>query len=245
MQTAFNQGASGTPLSITVRFSEAADAPRVMTYYNQNPDPAYAPRNNPGAPGIDTESRIREGQAIIIEDANGTIHGASVCYRHAIDPNTNAHRWSELGTTRITLNGCDLYPFMIAAQSVYAHIQERPGDFIFADIHKKDETKKVLYLLGTKLRWPIFNPEQALKDETQKSLDPSKRSIPVDYLQCDDAALAHQARVVIDRIDAGALNHKPSGSLIRLDLSRFALAGALRPALDQLARSHNGHAPAP
>ncbi len=231
------------PKTLTVRFSEAADSRRVMDFYLQHPDPAYAPRHNPGAPGIDTLTRIREQQAIIIEDETGIIHGASVCYRHGINQNSSTHRWSELGTTRITLSGCDLYPFIVASQAVYAHIQERPQDFIFADIHKKDATKKVLYLLGTKLRWPIFVPEQSLKNETQKSLDPSKRNIPVDYLKCDSAALAFQASVVLDRLKTGVLHHKPSHTDIALDLSRFSLAKTLHSNVIQLA--NNLHTPLP
>ena len=221
-------GESNIPGKVKVRFSNENDVDRVMSFYLSNPHPGYAPREV-------TPERIKDGHAIIVEDEGGQIWGASVSYTLNSEvniPENGTHSWSEIGTTRIILNGCGLYPFMIASQALMVHFEDAPNEFIYADIHTTNEG--VIALLNGKLQWPEIDPPDDLHDRVQSMLADDKKGIPANYYKCGVQQLPHQAQTVLDVIDNDGATHK-SGQKILFDFSEFPLFSQYLERLKELA----------
>lgn len=229
---------SNIPSKVKIRFSTPADVERIIAYYESNPHPGYAPREA-------TPGQIRDGRAILIEDDGGTIWGASVEYgffSENQDENASNPAWAEIGTTRITLNGCGLYPVIIAAEALYAYLDNTPEQCVYADVHQGNE--QVIKLLHGKLQWPEYDAPDELTQISQGSLDESKKGIPVNYYKCGEEQLPHQAATVMSMIKSGGLQHK-SGQFIEVDLSDFPLATTYIQDMERLAAQSPGNDSSP
>lgn len=219
------------PSKIKVRLTRPEDVEKVIAYYEANPSDGYAVRDM-------TAERIANGQAIIAEDEGGQIWGASVTYelRAADYDDHPQHCWSEAGTTRITLNGCNLLSFFFASQALYEQFTNPPRHFVYADIHKSNEAMN--YMMQEKVKWKLIPQPQDLHEVCQASLAEDKKGIPVNYYRCGEQELPLQARVILDAVEQGGLMHK-SGLKVGIDFSDFPLANEHRPELEKWAARHD------
>lgn len=215
------------PPKVKVRFTTPEDVDKVMDYYTSNPSDGYAPREI-------TPGRIAEGQAIIAEDEGGQIWGASVTYElRAPDYDDHPqHCWSEAGTTRITLNGCNLLSLFFASQALYEQFTKPPRHFVYADIHQNNAAMN--YMMQEKVKWKLIPQPPDLHEVCQASLAEDKKGIPVNYYRCGEEELPLQARFVLTAIKQGGLNHK-SGLKVEIDFSEFPLANEYKSRLEELA----------
>lgn len=223
------------PPKVKIRFTRSEDVEKVMAYYEANPADGYAPREM-------TPDQIAQGQAIIAEDEGGQIWGASVTYEYRI-PDRQGHDqqcWSEAGTTRITLNGCNLLLFFFASQALYEEFTNPPRHFIYADAHQNNEAMN--YMMQNKVKWTLIPQPEDLHEVCQATLADDKKGIPVNYYICGQDELPLQAHVVLSVIEKGGFDHK-SGLKVEVDFSEFPLALEHKKRLVELASNHRGAGP--
>jgi len=212
-----------------LRFSRKCDVERLTEYYGENTHENVYVRD----PAVLRE-RIESGAAIILEDDQGHIHGASISYPITLEKGgETCHVWSELGSTRITLNGFGLYPYMVAAQTLQGFMVEPPYNCFVAEVDV--DNAAVIGLLHGKLQWPEYDAPKSLTDKMEDSVKEGEEIVPVNWYHCGPETLQHQAQVVKKLVDNPVLVNKKTGETIELDLSQFQLANAFKPALEQLA----------
>lgn len=212
-----------------LRFSRKSDVAKLNEYYSDNTHQNVYVRD----PDVLRE-RIESGAAILLEDEDGNIQGASIAYPITLDNcNQSCHVWSELGSTRITLNGFGLYPYMVAAQTVQGFMVEPPDNCFVAEVDV--DNAAVIGLLHGKLQWPEYDAPKALTEKMEDSVKDGEEIVPVNWYHCGPETLQHQAKVVKQLVDTPVLRNKKTGEEIEIDLSEFQLAHAFKPALEQLA----------
>lgn len=220
MNSNFNQAAQ----NIVVRFSEAADVPTVLSFYDQNR------HHNVDFRGHDVfTERTETGRALLIFKPDNSLGLSSMSHTY---PATDV---VEIGSTLTSMDGFGLYPFVIASQIIHEFLERPPENRFFACIHKP-ENDAVTKMLNRKVGWHIVTPTQDFADAVGEGPNIDKLS----WLHADSDTLSHQSRVVLAAIDKGTLFNKKTGENVTLDLSRFSLATTYRPHLEELANGRFG-----
>lgn len=83
-----------------IRASNGADLNNIQDYYRDHEHKNVLARD-----AQLVKTLVENGNVCLIEDAAGTIVGASISYPLQTDPASNGHDFIEIGSTRITLNG--------------------------------------------------------------------------------------------------------------------------------------------
>lgn len=220
-----------------LRFSTAADADAIEGYYKDNPHPDVAIR-----PSELYRERASKGAALLITDTDGpitkdNIHGCSITYPVTEDtPKGPRHAWTEMGSTRITLNGFGIYPYFISSHMVHSFLFEPPEDRIIADV--TDRNTGVKKLLNGLLKWQPYTPPKALKDKVEGTFVDERP--PFSYFQCGPEQMPHMARFVSRIMKNPVLKNKRTGEEIVIDTSKLHLNKSLRHVVEKLAKTDLG-----
>lgn len=241
---------AGIPKAFRLRFSNPADVPPVVAFYEAHDHKNYAYRRDL------TPACVKRGDMFLIETDQGLLVGGSGAFQKA-DPDMPQHHWTEIGQTHFpTAPGGDrsksalgygLYQVMISSQAVLAYLKEDGLRFVYAEVDDVDAAAKVVHMLHEDMTWTKFKPtgklEQLQIAELPADKTPEALGYGFVYLRMDQEAVAQNARLVLDAIEKGYVERK--GKRIPLDLSEFSLANQYRPHLEALARHHDLGIPAP
>lgn len=222
---------------LKVRFSSASDAGKAIDFY-ENEQHQHVDRR----PDDVLSARAKAGQILMIEDAQGTLKAASISYdfnRAATDRATGPATWIEIGSTRSTLSGIGLYPFIIASQVMERFLNDPPEETFIAAIFR--DNMPVTNFLNKVVGWSLFEPKRECSD----AADITKELDKIYCLEAPTTSLPHQARIVLDfieRADSGRIKNKKTGETVTFDFSDFSLAGKLKPLLQELGYGTTAHA---
>jgi hypothetical protein len=222
--------------SLSVRFSEAADFPRILHFYQANRHDHVDVRES-----AQLEKAARDGRNLLFLNPAQEIVAASSAYDYTDDP-SQPGKWVEIGSTRCTLQGFGLYPFIIASQVVHESGTRPPGEMFFASVYT--DNAAVCDLLERKTGWKPMIPPQSLVEVTGLEADMPKLA----WFKSDKDCLPAQEKIVRDVHENPVFTNRKTGEIITLDLSRCALASVitescLRGCLHDTPRA--SHCPAP
>ncbi len=223
--------------TLTVRFSTAADAPKIIDFYN-----AALHEHVDKRPDTVLWNRAGQGQVLMIEDSKGDLRASSIAYEF----NKTAGRdpaflstWVEFGSTRSTLSGVSLYPFIVATQVIERFLAYPPEDKFIAAIYK--DNQPVTDFLNKKVGWSFFTPDAELADATDLTKDLGK----LNCLEAASTSLPHQARIVLDYMERGTtigLDNRKTGEKVMLDVRKLTLSKFWRSAVEEIAHGAFGKA---
>lgn len=218
VQNQFGDAATG---ALTIRFSKQSDVPQVLKFYEDHRHPNVDDRGN----DIFTD-RTESGRALLVFTPDGEIGMSSM-----------SHPMKGTGAVEIgsTLSPMEyrLYTFVIASQIIHEFLERTPEDCFFACIHKGNP---VTDILNKKVGWEYLTPTQAFADSVGEGSNIAK----LNWLHVPTNTLGHQARIVLEQIDKGYLEHKKTGARINLDLRGFSLAQEFRRHVEELAQGRFG-----
>ena len=160
--------------------------------------------------------------------------------------NTKA-RWVELGSTTVLqdeqesaysmIKGLNLYPLMIASQTVYEFLVNTPDDKVLANVY--EDNGAVIHMLNNKVGWHFFEPEDAiLKACSDTKVKDGHHTAGRKWLHATTDTLPHQARFILKTIEDGTTNgllNKKTQKHIRLNTDQFSLVNTYKRALQALA----------
>lgn len=213
-----------------MRFTNASDTRKVIDYYNSQKHKHIAVRE----PDVFAE-RVRNGAVVILEDEKGDIQAASISYPLE---HKGRHRWTEVGSTRISLNGFGLLPYLYAAQTLHTFMFEPPDDrFVLETDNDNDKMQALL----EKMKWAGLKLDKDMHKAAKDTMDPNSASDDVKWYQMGPEHMPHQARTLL-KLDANpVLKNKRTGEEIEIDLSGMViLRKGVKPVLQQLARQKLG-----
>jgi TusA-related sulfurtransferase len=156
-------------------------------------------------------------------------------------------RWIEIGSTialqdktakpNDLLKGLNLYPFIIASQTIHEFIAHTPQDFILANVNHNNPS--VITMLNEKVGWKFFEPIiDIIQANKSTKADTGAYKIQRTWLRATPDTLPHQARLILSVIDEGnslGLHNKKTEARIALDTSNFALAQEFRKTVEAIA----------
>lgn len=212
-----------------VRFSTKDDTAAISEFYKDNKHPFVFQRD----PDIVAE-RAASGAVTLIEDEKGRIVASSISYPIVVsDGNGNdVQKWTEIGSTRIALEGAGVFKALISTQIARAFLLEPPDDRFVLEIFKDNErSTNVFKKLGAV---PFSVPDELVKT-VSKTLVPTGEDANVIWYQLGPDAMPGLAKNVIECLENPILRNKQTGQEYELDFSRCPLGTLLRPALDKLA----------
>lgn len=162
-------------------------------------------------------------------------------------------RWIEIGSTiglqdknakpNDLMKGLNLYPFIIASQTIHEFIAHTPQDFVLANVY--DDNPAVMAMLNQKVGWNFFEPEaDILKACKDTKIDNGHDNAQRKWLRATPDTLPHQARLILSVIDKGngeGLTNKKTGAKVALNTNNFALAQEFRKTVEAMAYGPISH----
>jgi hypothetical protein len=199
-----------------VRFSTAADEQKIFDYYNDNEHKFVAKRD----PEIWKE-RIASGAVTLIEDEQGKIVASSIHYPLIVkdEKGDDVHKWSEIGSVRVTLDGIGLFKPLMAAHIVRAYLLEPPEDRFAIEIVKGNEHSKHVYLKEGATLWNI--PKE-LSDKVNATMQPGQE-MDVEWFQLGVESIPHFAAIYVTGEANPIIKNKKTGEEYELDFSKCVL----------------------
>lgn len=222
-----------------VRFSEPEDEDAIFEFYASNPHTYVAKRE----PEVWRE-RIASGAVTLIHDEDGTIVASSISYPLVCkdEDGEDAHMWTEIGSTRVALDGIGLFKTLVSAQIMRAYLLEPPEDRFALEIIKGNEHSKHVFL---KAGATAFDIPDALQVKVLNSLAPESKNIDVEWFQMGVETLPLMAQYVLDSYKNPKLVNKKTGEEYELDFSRCALTTQFLDAVENVAGLDFGDAKKP
>lgn len=228
---------SQEPKKYYVRFSSLEDMPRINEFYKENPHKNVCERNT------DLMERLADNGAItIIEDESGKIVGASISYPLVVEKDgMEEYKWSEIGTTRMSLNGFPgLFNVMIAMQSLRAYLVEPPEEKFVCQMEGAP-----VRAMAAKLGFRPFTPTQQIIDISDATLSAVTSSGSENWYQAGPEALPVMAKLMRDAIDKPYLENPKTGERIVLDFSKSRFFRLFEEEIRNLADRDFGSVDAP
>ena len=222
-----------------VRFSTAQDEQKIFDYYNEHQHEFVAKRD----PEIWKE-RISSGAVTLIEDDKGKIVASTICYPLVVqnDQGEDVHKWTEIGSVRVTLDGIGLFKPLLSAAVLRSYMLEPPEDRFAIEIVIANAHSKHVFLKEGATPWNI--PQQ-LKDLVQDTLAPDDTTGAVDWYQLGVESIPHFARTLLNRESNPVVTNKATGEQYELDFSKCLLTTTLRDALEKVSGLDFGDAKKP
>ena len=162
-------------------------------------------------------------------------------------------RWIEIGSTiglqdktakpNDLMKGLNLYPFIIASQTMHEFIAHTPQDFVLANVY--DDNPAVMTMLNQKVGWNFFEPEaDILKACKDTKIDTGQQKAQRKWLRATPDTLPHQARLILSVIDTGngqGIENKKTGARVLLNTHDFSLAQEFRKTVEAIAYGSVSH----
>lgn len=217
-----------------VRYAEPSDEKAVFDFYDNNKHEFIAKRD----PEVWRE-RIASGAVTIIEDEQGKIVASAISYPVVVpnDKGEEVHKWTELGSVRVALDGIGLFKTLLSAQVMQAYLLEPPEDRFAIEIVKGNAHSTHVFLKNGATPYDI---PQDLKDAVGYSIAPDDPGDPVDWYQLGPEAMPNFAKHLLDTEKNPKITQASTGTEYELDFSRCAILKNLRPALETVSKSDFG-----
>lgn len=217
-----------------VRYAEPADEQAVFDFYSSNEHEFVAKRE----PEVWRE-RIASGAVTLIEDEDGKIVASAISYPVLVknEQGEDVHKWTELGSVRITQEGLGLFKTLLSAQVMQAYMMEPPEDRFAIEIIVGNQRSKAAF---EKHGVVPFDIPQDLQDAVGYSISPDDPGLPVEWFQFAPEHMPDLARTLLDAEKNPKITDKKTQQEYELDFSRCAVLKNLRPALEKLAGSDYG-----
>ena len=212
-----------------VRFSTSADIEAVRNFYQDNQHQFVFQRE----PAV-VKERVEAGAVTIIEDSKGTIVASSISYPIVVKDGegNDSHRWTEIGSTRIALEGAGVFKPLISAQVLRAFFLEPPEDrFVLEIVKTNGRSTDVFQKLGS---LPFAVPEDLTK-AVQKTIAPNSQGAEVTWYQLGPETISDLARNIVSLMDNPVLKNKVTGQEYDLDFSKCHLQTLFSAELRKLA----------
>jgi len=212
-----------------VRFSTAADEQKIFDYYNENKHEFVAKRE----PEIWKE-RIASGAVTLIEDEHGKIVASSIHYPIVVkdDKGEDVHKWSEIGSVRVTLPGVGLFKALISAHVMRAYLLEPPEDRFAIEIVQGNEHSKHVFLKEGATPWAI---PQELADKVAATISKDDTTGKMDWFQLGIESMPHFAKLLLDCEANPKMTNKKTGEEFELDFSKCVVTNKFHDALEKVA----------
>lgn len=196
-----------------VRFSTSSDEEKIFDFYQSNPHQFVFKRD----PEIWRE-RISSGAVTIIEDEQGNIVASSITY--PVTDDQGRHMWSELGSTRVALDGLGLVKPLVATQVLRAYLLEPPDDrFVLEIVNGNAHSKHVFEKQGA----TPFDIPDALRQKVAATVAPENQNTQVEWFQLGVETMPDYARILTEVEKNPVIVHRGTGEVYTLDFSRCAL----------------------
>lgn len=209
-----------------VRFSTTQDEQAVLDFYEQNKHEFVFQRDSEV-----WRERISAGAVTIIEDENGKIVASSISY--PITDENGVHQWTEIGSTRVSLDGIGLVTPLVSAQILRAWMLEPPDDrFVLEIISGNAHSAHVFEKMGA----TAFNIPPGLHDKVKATITSDASQVTVDWFQMGAETVPDLAK----NIKNVTLKNKRTGEEYELDFSRCLLVTHFKKEVEDLAASNLG-----
>lgn len=223
--------APANPENLYIRFSTSEDLGRIVEFYQQQKTPYVFPREREV-----WKERAAAGAVTLIENEGGKIVASSISYPVVTTDKDGLphHRWTEIGSTIVALEGIGLFKPLLSAQIINAALLEPPADgFVLEIVRSNERSISVFSKLGAE---PYTIPPE-LFAVVQGTFTPESQQRDVAWYRIGTDQAGNMARNLDDLRRAPLLNDKKTGAAYRLDFSRLpqavynpeALASAPRP----------------
>ncbi|HRI75508.1 MAG: hypothetical protein H3C49_10890 [Alphaproteobacteria bacterium] len=222
-----------------VRYAEPADEKAVFDFYSNNEHEFVAKRE----PDVWRE-RIASGAVTLIEDEDGKIVASAISYPVLVknEQGEEVHKWTELGSVRITQEGLGLFKTLLSAQVMQAYMMEPPEDRFAIEIVIGNQRSKNAFLKHGAVPFDI---PKDLQDAVGYSISPDDAGLPVEWFQLSVEHMPGIAKTLLDAEKNPKIKDRTTGEEYELDFTRCAVMKNLRPALENLAGSDYGDAKVP
>ncbi len=200
-----------------VRFSTAQDEQAIFDFYATNQH-AFVFQRDPEV----WKERIASGAVTLIHDAQGKIVASSISYPVTqTDKNGNeVHQWTELGSTRVTLDGIGLAKTLVSAQVLRAYLLEPPNDRFVLEVVLGNAHSKHVF---TKMGATSFDIPDALHEKVKATIAPGSGQAAVEWFQMGIEIMPGLAKNILESEKNPLLKDKKTGEEYELDFSRCAL----------------------
>lgn len=203
-----------TDNSLTVSFSTIDDLDDIVRFYTDNRHQHVDARPTPVF-----EKAASNGRMILFRDSANTLVASSSAYDFT-DTEESPFKWVEIGSTRSTLNGYGLYPFIIAAQVVTETIKRPPGELFVANIY--DDNVAVQKILEHTNGWHRYTPPKGLVDATGLAEDMDR----LVWLASTPDCLKKQEDIVKHVLSRGWVENRKTGARLNLAFQNFPILEA-------------------
>lgn len=222
-----------------VRFSTSKDEQAIFDFYNQNQHEFVFQRD----PDVWKE-RIAAGAVTIVHDEDGNIVASAIAYPITqTDKNGNeVHQWTELGSTRVALDGIGLASVLTSAQIVRAYLLEPPEDRFVCEIVVGNSHSKHVY---TKMGATPFDIPPGLHEKVKATVAPGCGQKPVEWFQFGVESMPQFAQTLLNHQKNNTLKNKKTGEEYELDYSRCVLVTQFDSEVKNLAGADFGDAKKP
>jgi len=201
-----------------LRFSTSDDVKAIIDFYQSNEHEYVAHRD------IDImKERIESGAVTIVECKDGKIHAASISY--AIEKD-GEHKWTEVGSTRISLNGLkgdgySLFDVLVSAQKVRAFLLEPPEDHFVIEIDVDNKSSQFVFeRLGCQ---SFDNAPPEITEAAESTMAPEDTGVPIKWYQFGLEGIPGLAKNLINSSKKPILIQKGTGIEYELDFSKNQL----------------------
>lgn len=212
-----------------VRFSTSQDVEAVRNFYQNNQHQFVFQRE----PDV-VKERVESGAVTIIEDSKGAIVASSISYPIVVkdgEGNDN-HMWTEIGSTRIALEGAGVFKALISAQILRAFLLEPPEDrFVLEIVKSNARSTNVFQKLGS---LPFEVPEELTK-VVQQTITPDCQGAEVTWYQFGPETVPDLAKNIVECMCNPVLKNKLTGQEYEIDFSKCPLKTLFADAVNDLA----------
>lgn len=215
-----------------VRFSTAADEQAIFDFYAQN-EHQFVFRRDPDL----WRERISSGAVTLVHDEDDNIVASSISYPVTKDDNgVERHMWTEIGSTRVTLDGIGLFNHLLSAQVMRAFLLEPPEDrFVLEIVAGNMHSKHVFQKAGAR---PFDIPDE-LAAKVSASIAPENQGTQVQWFSLDADTMPVFAQKLLDAEKSPVLVNRNTGEEYELDFSRCVLFTMFRDAVEKAAGMDN------
>lgn len=222
-----------------VRFSTSKDEKDIFDFYKKNEHTFVFQRD-----AEVWKERIASGAITIIHDDGGKIVAASISYpiMQKSPQGDDMHQWTEIGSTRVALEGIGLFNALVSAQVLRAYMLEPPKDrFVLEIVLGNDHSKHVFTKLGAT---PYKIPPE-LAQAVKSTIAPGSGKAPVEWFQIGAEAIPAIAKKFADAAKNNVMVNKKTGEEYELDFSRCVLMTTFSDEVKELAQQNFGDAAKP
>ena len=217
-----------------VRFSTSKDEQDIFDFYAENQHAFVAKRED----GVWKE-RIASGAVTLIQDEDGKIVASSICYpiMSKNEKGEEIHKWTEIGSTRVALDGIGLFKTLLSAQVMRAYLLEPPEDRFAAEIIIGNEHSKHVFL---KNGATLFDIPEEMRQQVISTLKPESKGIIVEWFQIGVEVIPQFAQHILDVEKNPKVTHKATGIEYELDFSKCVLTTMFKSQMQDAAGQDYG-----